>query len=75
MLGRLVDKGWGAKLGFPALELDDEANRIEVDLLQSADLPDHWQRLDAFEGEGYRRVVATIQVDDTSVEAWIYVTA
>jgi hypothetical protein len=33
--------------------------RIEVYIFESLDLPDHWSRLDEFEGLGYRRVVVT----------------
>lgn len=71
--GRLVEKGWGATMGFPALELDQDGDPIEVDLLQSADLPAHWERLDSFEGAGYRRAAARISVGSTIVDAWIYV--
>ena len=39
--GALVDKGWGAALGYPALVLDADGDKIEVHLFRSADLPKH----------------------------------
>ena len=43
--------------------------------LQSADLPRHWLRLDAFEGEGYRRLVTRVSTPEGELDAWIYVLA
>ncbi|MGE3290437.1 MAG: gamma-glutamylcyclotransferase [Geminicoccaceae bacterium] len=73
--GRLLDAGWGAALGHPGLTLDPRGPEIEVHLFESPDLPQHWSRLDAFEGPGYRRVVAQIHTADGKLEAWIYVLA
>ncbi|MFO1067751.1 MAG: gamma-glutamylcyclotransferase [Geminicoccaceae bacterium] len=73
--GRLVDAGWGAALGYPGLVLDPSGPVVEVHLLESAALPAHWSRLDAFEGPGYRREVARVALPDGEVEAWIYVLA
>jgi gamma-glutamylcyclotransferase (GGCT)/AIG2-like uncharacterized protein YtfP len=73
--GRLVEAGWGAALGFPGLVLDAAGQAVPVHLFHSPELPDHWPRLDAFEGEGYRRVVAQVATADGPVEAWIYVLA
>jgi gamma-glutamylcyclotransferase (GGCT)/AIG2-like uncharacterized protein YtfP len=73
--GRLADAGWGADLGYPALVLDPLGPAVEVWLFESSDLPDHWARLDEFEGTGYRRVVAQVRTADGELEAWIYVLA
>ena len=73
--GRLVAEGWGATLGYPALMLDPSGSAVEVSLFESADLLRHWPRLDAFEGPGYRRVIARVETEDGTVEAWIYVSA
>lgn len=73
--GRLVEAGWGSAHGFPALILDDAAGEVEVAILESDALPDHWARLDAFEGDGYRRVVTTARTADGPVETMIYVLA
>ena len=73
--GRLVDEGWAAKMGFPALILDSTAPTIAIHLFESDDLPNHWPRLDAFEGAGYRRVKAQIDTSNGPLVAWIYVDA
>ena len=71
--GRLVEAGWGAKLGYPGLMLDPAGPDIEVYLFESSELPDHWLRLDAFEGAGYRRVVTQVCTLDGDLDASIYV--
>ena len=73
--GTLVSAGWGAQLGYPALVLDPRGSAVEVYLFESSELPDHWPRLDAFEGAGYRRVVTQVQTANGEVNAWIYVLA
>jgi len=74
--GRLVKKGWGADLGYPAIELDPNAPAVPVQLFVSADLPEHWARLDAFEGDGYRREQVRVELDGGGAfDAWIYVNA
>ena len=71
--GMLVDAGWGAGLGYPALLLDPNGSEISVDVFESLDLPAHWARLDAIEGPGYQRVVTTVRTSTGDVEASIYV--
>ena len=73
--GRLIEEGWGATMGFPALVLDPTGPEIEVQVLESAELPEHWERLDEFEGSGYQRLVAPVMTADGSVPASIYVLA
>ena len=73
--GRLVAAGWGAALGYPGLLLDPLAPAVEVHLFESPELPDHWSRLDEFEGTGYRRVVTRVRTAGGEVDAWIYVNA
>jgi len=71
--GTLFQEGWGAALGYPGIVLDERGDRIRGFVFSSDELPLHWDRLDAFEGEGYERVVATAELeDDTRVEAYIY---
>jgi gamma-glutamylcyclotransferase (GGCT)/AIG2-like uncharacterized protein YtfP len=71
--GTLVDAGWGASLGYPALVLDPAGSAIIVDVFESVDLPAHWARLDAFEGPGYERVVTTVHMPTGDIGASIYV--
>ena len=71
--GRLVEIGWGAELGYPGLILDPAGPEVEVHVFESPDLPEHWPRLDAFEGDGYRRVAVRVNGEDGDLDAWIYV--
>lgn len=70
--GRLVDAGWGAGLGFPALVVDPDGARVDVQVFESPDLPAHWPRLDAFEGEQYQRTLVPVHTPDGDVPAFIY---
>lgn len=70
--GTLVPEGWGATMGFPALVLHPDGPVVDVDLFESADLADHWARLDAFEGPGYGRVVTTVHTPTGETAAFIY---
>lgn len=73
--GSLVDAGWGATLGYPALVLNPEGRQIEVFVFESEGLPHHWDRLDAFEGPGYRRTAVDVSTDEGVLQASIYVLA
>ncbi|MEL7285024.1 MAG: gamma-glutamylcyclotransferase family protein [Pseudomonadota bacterium] len=70
--GHLVESGWGAAQGYPGIHLHEEAPRVDVFLLESEDLPEHWSRLDAFEGAEYERVTVEVQTDEGVLEASIY---
>ena len=71
--GHLCPKGWGAEKGFPGLILDRKGVDVPVMVFTSEDLPDHWARLDAFEGTGYSRVVTDVETEDGILTASIYV--
>jgi gamma-glutamylcyclotransferase (GGCT)/AIG2-like uncharacterized protein YtfP len=74
--GHLVEQGWGATLGYPALVLDPDGPTVAVYVFESADLPAHLPRLDDFEGDAYRRVRTRVALDDGgAVDAWIYISA
>ncbi|HET7048055.1 MAG TPA: gamma-glutamylcyclotransferase [Solirubrobacteraceae bacterium] len=73
--GSLVQAGWGASLGYPGLMLDPGEPPIEVHVFESRELLDHWDRLDAFEGSGYRRVAVDVSTDEGVLSASIYVLA
>lgn len=70
--GRLLASGWGAAEGYPGLILDPGGDLVPVELLISADLPAHWSRLDAFEGEEYRRVVTGVDTPEGPLDACLY---
>ncbi len=71
--GTVLDRGWAAQLGYPALILDPEGPAVEVHVFESVDLPAHWSRLDEFEGRGYRRVVVSVRTPEGDLAASIYV--
>ncbi len=59
----------GPYVGYPAFRVDHDGDEVEVLVLVSADLPDHWDRLDAFEGPGYRRVDIPVRYRDRPEDA------
>lgn len=61
--GHLVQSGWGADEGYPGLTLDPKGPKVAVQLFESPDLPDHWERLDAFEGSDYQRVETDVSLE------------
>ena len=71
--GALVQHGWGAALGYPALVLDPNGPAVEVQIFESTGLPDQWSRLDDFEGPGYQRVAVSVETAGGPLEASIYV--
>jgi gamma-glutamylcyclotransferase (GGCT)/AIG2-like uncharacterized protein YtfP len=71
--GDLLEAGWGATLGFRALVWRADGPEVPVKLFESDELPAHWARLDAFEGEGYRRIVVPVRMAEGEVGANIYV--
>jgi gamma-glutamylcyclotransferase (GGCT)/AIG2-like uncharacterized protein YtfP len=73
--GQLFEEGWGAELGYPGIVLDPDGPTVGVQLFESADLPDHWIRLDEFEGSGYRRTVTVVSTAKGDLQASIYVLA
>lgn len=62
--GTLLDEGWAAGLGYPAMRWDPAAEPVPVHVLVAPDLPDHWTRLDAFEGGAYVRVLVPVHDGD-----------
>lgn len=73
--GRLSPRGWGAALGYPALVPDENGDQVDVWVFVSADLPQHWRRLDAFEGDEYQRGRIVVETANGPLEAWIYLDA
>ncbi|MFG3454469.1 gamma-glutamylcyclotransferase [Stutzerimonas stutzeri] len=46
--GTLREEGWGAAMGFPGLDLNEQGERIEGFVFSSNQLPAQWAALDAF---------------------------
>ncbi len=71
--GELCERGWGAEQGYPGIRLKRGGARVEVHVLESAELAQHWDRLDDFEGDEYQRVRVEISgIDAGPVSGWIY---
>lgn len=74
--GELLEHGWGARHGFPAMRYDPEGPPVAVKVFVSNDLPDHWRRLDAFEGPGYARIVVPVALTSgETVKTHLYAAA
>jgi gamma-glutamylcyclotransferase (GGCT)/AIG2-like uncharacterized protein YtfP len=73
--GTLMDAGWGAEFGYPGIVLHEDGPIVDVDVFESAALPSQWDRLDAFEGPGYRRVNVDVATAEGVRAASIYVLA
>ena len=71
--GQLQALGRGVHRGFPALRWSESGPRVPAQLFVSAELPEHWVRLDRFEGAGYRRIlVPVLDGSDVVVVANLY---
>ena len=73
--GLLIPEGCGAAQGYPGLLLDEDGANVAVQLFESADLPQHWARLDAFEGPGYCRTLVMASTPVGDVPAFVYALA
>ena len=62
--GELMQTGWGAAMGYAAFRPLPGAGTIAVKLLTAPALDSAWDRLDDFEGEGYRRILVPIFAAD-----------
>ena len=72
MRGWLVASGWGSAAGYPGLRPDPKGPEVAVQVFESDDLPAHWPRLDAFEGDEYERVTVEADVGGGTVAAQLY---
>lgn len=73
VVGTLLQEGWGAAVGYPGIVLDELGEEVEGLVFSSESLAEHWARIDAFEGEGYERVLTAAKLEDgTAVDAYIY---
>jgi len=72
--GRLVEAGWGAAMGYPALVLDEAGVEVHGYLFASVELAGQWDELDRFEGAEYERVVTPVRLEGGQlVQASLYV--
>ncbi len=73
MRGRLVEDGWGAELGYPAIIPSDDGPEVSGFVFSSRQLVEHWARLDAFEGDAYERVlIKATTIAGSVIDAFVY---
>jgi gamma-glutamylcyclotransferase (GGCT)/AIG2-like uncharacterized protein YtfP len=65
--GELLERGWGAAMGYPALRWCPEGEPVDAFLFVSDELPGLWNRLDEFEGLEYDRIWAPFWTGDGEV--------
>ena len=72
--GNLIERGWGASMGYPGLVLDDCGNEVHGHVFSSSNLSANWAYLDEFEGEEYERVVTSVTLlSGEQVQAHVYI--
>ena len=67
--GTLSESGWGSGIGYPAITWDWRADPIPVRMFVSSELPEHWRRLDEFEGAEYIRILVPVEDVDGELVA------
>lgn len=67
--GELLERGWSAAMSYPALRWCPGGDEVAAWLFRSPELPDHWQRLDEFEGLEYQRILAPFRTG--AGEVWV----
>ncbi len=67
--GKIEYRDFGPTLGYPVFSYTpfQEGNDISVFVLESDELTDHWNMLDDFEGEGYRRTLTSFRLEDDTI--------
>ena len=71
--GKLIDAGWSAGMGYPGIRLDEGEDTIHGYLFYSANLINHWENLDEFEGAEFERTAVTVErYDELAVDTYIY---
>lgn len=71
--GELIGAGWSASMGYPGIKLDSTGDTVHGFLFYSHNLDDHWEHLDAFEGEEFVRTAVNVErYDELDVDTYIY---
>lgn len=71
--GKLLEEGWGAAMGYPAIIPDENGEPVQGFVFSSEVLSEHWERLDEFEGPGYQRIMVKVAAESGQiVDAFVY---
>jgi len=71
--GKRFINGWGIHRMAPGFSPDPNGDIVQGMVFSSADFPEHWERLDIFEGADYERVKidATLESGET-IPTFVY---
>ena len=71
--GHLQQRGWGAELGSPGIQLSDSGETVTGYVFISENLPQYWNELDVFEGDEYQRIPVKVYLENGQmVESLVY---
>lgn len=71
--GHLKQRGWGAQLGSPGVQLSTAGETVQGYVFFSENLHQYWDELDAFEGEEYQRVPVQVYLEEGgTLESLVY---
>lgn len=71
--GRVRFDGEGSARGYPGLELDAEGDEVPGFVFVSERLESRWATLDEFEGDGYERILVTVDLaSGERIDAQVY---
>lgn len=71
--GEFMETGSIQGFPYPGVRLSDDGDEIEGYLFVSGNLSNHWDRIDAYEGIHYERVVTrAILADGRETDAYVY---
>lgn len=71
--GIFIEAGEIPGFPYPGVILDANGDTLDGYLFTSENLSNHWERLDTYEGQYYKRVITDVTLDNGNVvEAYIY---
>lgn len=71
--GHLIKDGWGSKMGYPGLVLEEDGEDVHGHVFSSPNLESEWAKIDKFEGEDYQRVTTNVKlISGKQVEVQVY---
>ena len=74
VMGYLKQQGWGSEMGYPGIVIENTGDEIKGYIFCSDQLDYHWDELDDFEGDEYRRILTKVKTKEKmAVEAYIYI--
>ncbi|MGK7913313.1 MAG: gamma-glutamylcyclotransferase [Synechococcus sp.] len=67
--GNLFPPGsWGGGIEYPGFEWEADGKPVAVKVFKYADLSTDWERLDAFEGNKYQRILVPVESESGTIQ-------